>query len=194
LTLAADNSAQPFNYFVPNQNQCSGCHQTEHPDGDMLPLGARLAQLASAFKDNNNQLNSLQARGWLATLPEQPVPVDWQDENQSIEARAQAYLNINCGHCHNPQGPADTSALILDGSARNPAQLGICKPPVAAGGGAGNLLYGIVPGQPESSILHYRMQSVAADEMMPELGRSLTHHEGVSLISDWIESLSGSCN
>ena len=200
LTLVADGTPvayeepQGFNYFVPNQNQCSGCHQTEHPDGDMEPLGARLEQLASGFNNNESQLQNLQARGWLKTLPQQPTAVDWQDQDQSLEARAQAYLNMNCGHCHNPEGPADTSALILDGSASNPAQLGICKPPVAAGGGAGNLLYGIVPGQPETSILHYRMQSIAADEMMPELGRSLVHEEGLALVSNWISNMTGSCD
>ena len=29
--------------------------------------------------------------------------------------------------------------------------------------------------------------------MMPELGRSLVHDEGVTLIAEWIESLTGEC-
>jgi hypothetical protein len=64
---------------------------------------------------------------------------------------------------------------------------------VAAGGGAGDLLYGIVPGIPEESILIYRMNTTAPDEMMPELGRSLIHNEGVELIHSWISQLPGNC-
>jgi hypothetical protein len=37
------------------------------------------------------------------------------------------------------------------------------------------------------------MSSTEADIKMPELGRNLVHDEGVTLIRDWISSLSGSC-
>lgn len=196
LTLNNDGESQDFTYFVPNQNQCSGCHQTEHPDGEMQPLGARLPHLAAAFDAaaGSRQIDELVARGWLTSFDDAPAPVDWNDDTQALADRAQAYLNMNCGHCHNPEGPADTSALILDGSAETRAQMGICKPPVAAGGGAGDLLYSIVPGKPDESILHYRMQSREPDEMMPELGRSLVHQEGLELINDWISGLTGTCD
>ena len=72
--------------------------------------------------------------------------------------------------------------------------MGVCKPPVAAGGGAGDLQYGIVPGDPDNSILHYRVASTKPDEMMPELGRSLVHEEGVALLREWIGTLPGSCD
>ena len=188
---SAKNSSVEFTYFVPNQNQCSGCHQTEPPDGELQPLGARLAQLASksATSAHATQLQALQDKGWLSEPPDLQAPVDWSDSDQSLEDRALAYLNMNCGHCHNPRGPADTSALILDGSHRSFTELGVCKPPVAAGGGAGSLRYGIVPGEADSSILVYRMQSQAPDEMMPELGRALIHEEGINLVSNWIDSL-----
>lgn len=186
LSLREDGALQEFSYFVPNENQCAGCHVTEHPDGGMEPLGAIASQLGSAIPE-------LVARGWLPATADGTPVVSWHDEAAAPAERALAYLNMNCGHCHNPDGPADTSALILDGSHLSAAQLGICKPPVAAGGGAGDLLYGIVPGAPERSILVYRMRSTEPDEMMPELGRSLVHDEGVTLVSEWIASLSGSC-
>lgn len=195
LTLAGEETG--FQYFVPNQNQCSGCHQTEHPDGDLHPLGARLSQLTATGPelsgDESSQIAALVERGWLNAPPAAQQAVDWSDTSQPVADRALAYLNMNCGHCHNPAGPADTSALILNGGHRSATELGVCKPPVAAGGGAGNLRYGIVPGEPESSILLYRMRSTAPDEMMPELGRALEHKEGIRLISDWIEQMPGSC-
>jgi len=30
--------------------------------------------------------------------------------------------------------------------------------------------------------------------MMPELGRSLVHEEGIALISNWISEMDGNCN
>ena len=181
-----------FTYFVPNQNQCAGCHQRETPDGPLKPLGARLQQLASSFQasDSFSQLTVLRERGWLSETPAVQSATDWADESATVHDRALAYLNINCAHCHNPQGAADTSGLILDGTHKSLTELGVCKPPVAAGGGAGSLQYGIVPGDAEASILIYRMQSLAPDEMMPELGRSLVHEEGLELIRQWIDGIS----
>ncbi len=196
-----------FVYFVPNENQCAGCHVTAHPDGPLQPLGAVPGQLAAAAADpeggHSSQLQAnmghpsplaaMRARGWLDETPPQAAAASWEDGRADLETRAQAYLNIHCGHCHNPDGAADTSALVLDGNHRNPLELGVCKTPVAAGGGAGDLLYSIHPGAPERSILLYRMESSALDEMMPELGRSLAHDEGITLIRDWIAAMPGNC-
>jgi hypothetical protein len=46
-----------------------------------------------------------------------------------------------------------------------------------------------VPGQPQQSILYYRIASTDPEIMMPELGKKLVHEEGVALIRDWIASL-----
>ena len=43
------------------------------------------------------------------------------------------------------------------------------------------------------SILLYRMNSLDLGAMMPELGRSLVHTEGVALVEQWISAMSGSC-
>ena len=215
-----------FVYFVPNENQCAGCHVTAHPDGPLRPLGAVPAQLASTAPISNtsstsmghpsdsgtagmehpshsgmgdsgmghpSHLAAMRARGWLDETPPQTAAASWEDGRAALETRALAYLNIHCGHCHNPDGAADTSALVLDGNHRNPLELGVCKTPVAAGGGAGDLLYSIHPGAPERSILLYRMESSALDEMMPELGRSLAHDAGIALIRDWIAAMPGDC-
>lgn len=36
------------------------------------------------------------------------------DTTQTLEHQARSYLDINCGHCHNANGAADTSGLLLD--------------------------------------------------------------------------------
>ncbi len=198
VNLKSDTGNLDFVYFVPNENQCAGCHVTEHPDGDMHPLGAIATQLTASLdyplSNDSTQIDEMIARGWLAESPNHSTPPSWRDESIALEDRALAYLDMNCGHCHNPEGAADTSNLILNGEHGQLVNMGLCKPPVAAGGGAGDMLYSIVPSQPEQSILLYRMQSDAPDEMMPELGRSLVHQEGINLVSQWIDQLAGSCD
>jgi hypothetical protein len=49
--------------------------------------------------------------------------------------------------------------------------------------------YTIVPGQPEKSIMVYRMASTDPSIMMPELGRKLVHKEGVELVKQWIKEM-----
>ncbi|MNY40834.1 hypothetical protein D3C86_1756050 [compost metagenome] len=70
---------------------------------------------------------------------------------------------------------------------------GVCKLPVAAGPGTGNLRFDIVPGDAKASILSYRMASTNPAVMMPEIGRSTAHAEGVALVGFWIDSMEGSC-
>ena len=100
-----------------------------------------------------------------------------------------AYLDINCGHCHNPDGAANTSGLTLLADSELNSKLGIYKATVSAGAGTGGFTYSIVPGNPEESILVYRMKSDNPGAMMPELGRRLLHTKGVSLIEEWIRDM-----
>jgi mono/diheme cytochrome c family protein len=129
-------------------------------------------------------------------LPENGVPRNarFDDANEPLDARARAYLDINCGHCHSAKGPADTSGLWLDAATRDPIRLGECKPPVAAGQGTGDHIFDVVPGRPDESILVYRMSSLDPGAMMPEVGRTTVHAEGVALVRDWIKAWLGDCS
>jgi uncharacterized repeat protein (TIGR03806 family) len=194
----AGTPATEFAYVIPNANQCGGCHVTDYGTKAMSPIGptARSLNIPSPFApDGTNQLALLAARGQLAGLPAGPRPANavWTDTAQPIEARARAYLDTNCGHCHSPTGAARTSGLYLDAATTSLRELGLCKPPVAAGQGTGDRSFDIVPGQPESSILVFRMQSVKPNEMMPEVGRTTAHSQGIALVSQWIRTLEGAC-
>jgi hypothetical protein len=119
-----------------------------------------------------------------------PIVPQWDNPSSgSLNARARAYLDINCGHCHRPGGPGKNSGLDLTVFAANEHSLGVGKSPVAAGAGSGGLRYDIVPGEPDRSILIFRMRSNNPGIMMPELGRSMIHHEGIDLIEEWIKSM-----
>ena len=97
-----------------------------------------------------------------------------------LEERARAWLDINCSHCHNPAGPANTTALDLRSANADARLWGICKPPVAAGRATGDHLFDIVPGKPDDSILAYRITSSEPGVMMPETGRQLVDERGAA--------------
>lgn len=122
-----------------------------------------------------------------------PRAADWRDAQAPLADRARAYLDINCAHCHQAQATASNTGLRLDALAPVDRQMGLCKPAVAAGKGTGGRLFGIEPGRPDESIMAFRMASSEGGVMMPELGRSSVHEEGLLLVRQWIASLPGRC-
>jgi len=197
--VAADGSREDFVYEVPDQNQCAGCHASNNTTRDIKPLGPKARHLDKDYDyagGRENQLAHLQRIGYLHGVPAEGVPrnADWRDAaHASLDARARAYLDINCGHCHNEHGPADTSGLWLDAGEHPPRHLGLCKPSVAAGQGTGGHRFDIVPGDADASILAFRMASDDPGVRMPEVGRDVVHREGVELIAAWIAAMEGDC-
>jgi uncharacterized repeat protein (TIGR03806 family) len=183
-------------YIVPTRNECAACHATDHSSGELQPIGPKARHLNRGYLGGaGNQLTEMAASGRLSGLPDMalvPAVADVSGD-APIADRARAYLDINCGHCHNPKGAADTSGLLLDIATIDSRPLGICKPPIAAGQGTGGRAYSIVPGDPDDSIIVFRMQTNDPGARMPELGRSLNHPEGIELVSSWIAGLGGEC-
>ena len=103
--------------------------------------------------------------------------------------RARAYLDVNCAHCHQPGGSASNSGLDLRWEQDDPHAIGIRKPPVAAGRGAGGHKVSIAPGDPDASILLFRMESTEPGVAMPELSRSTVDDDGVAVIRQWIAEM-----
>ncbi len=198
--------AQPFTYVVPNENQCASCHVTDLKTHVFTPLGPKARNLnrtlayTEAQGGPGEQLARWVKAGFLTGVPagasaaQLPRAADWQDTRAPLADRARAYLDVNCAHCHQASGTASNTALRLDSAGPVDWSMGLCKPPVAAGKGTGDRLFGIVPGQPDASILPFRMASTEGGVMMPELGRSTVHEEGVRLIREWITSLPGRCD
>lgn len=203
LTLvSAARGEERLDYLVPNVNQCANCHTTNTQDGQgERPIGPKARHLNRDFAyadGTENQLARWTRLGLLegapANAPQAPAWISGAPSSAlALNAAARAYLDINCAHCHSRTGQADTSGLYLEPWEPESANLGLCKPPIAAGRGAGRHLYSIVPGEADASIFTHRMASTAADVMMPELGRSTVHEEGVALIAAWIDSMAGGC-
>lgn len=197
--VAEDGSREAFTYVVPNENQCAGCHVVDLKTKQIAPIGAKARHLNRDYvygELSENQLTHWAKIGYLEGAPEAshaPKNADWRDAKLALDSRARAYLDINCGHCHNPKGPANTTALDLSIFATGDRYLGVCKPPVAAGRGTGDHFFDLVPGKPDDSILPFRMQSSEPGVMMPEQGRTTTHTEGVALMKQWISEMPGIC-
>lgn len=182
-------------YQVPNANQCAQCHEVNHTSKVMQPIGTTAAHLNTiGFGGPPAQLQRMVGLHMLDRAPaDASASVYWRDTSAPLDARARSYLEINCAHCHNSHGAAKTSGLSLELAATDPPRWGVCKTPIAAGQGSGDRRYDIVPGQPDASILLYRLESTDPAKMMPELGRSVSHAEGVALIRQWIAAMPGAC-
>lgn len=185
-----DGTIKHVNYSVPNLNQCKGCHLR----GDkVMPIGPTARQLNGSIRGRQkNQLEHLAELGLLHNLPSISTVgrlVDYDNATEQVDLRARAWLEVNCAHCHRQDGPAKTSGLHLLADVKNLFELGVGKPPIAAGRGSGGLNYDIVPGKPDQSILYYRIKSDDPGVMMPELGKKLVHDEGVKLIEQWIREM-----
>ena len=85
--------------------------------------------------------------------------------------------------------PPRTRGSTCAGSRATPRRSGVMKRPVAAGRGAGDLLFDVVPGHPEQSILAHRMNSLEGGVAMPELGKSTRDPEGIAAVEKWISGL-----
>lgn len=189
--IHTDGSNRSTEYRVPDANDCKTCHGED----ETLPIGPKVRFLNADYEYDSgieNQLAHWQSEGLLSGVPEGGVFVtvpDWENAAEDLDERARAYLDINCAHCHSEAGMARTSQLFLEYWREFDVSYGRCKPPVAAGAGAGNLDYDIVPGSSADSILAFRMASNELDIRMPELGRTIVHDEAVALINEWIDAM-----
>lgn len=184
--------ARAIQYVVPNRNQCKGCHVIGHT---FSPIGPKARNLNFSYEYDSgaeNQLAYWSAHGLLTGAPapeEAPSVPRYDDPAADLNARARAYLDVNCAHCHRAEGPGSTSGLFLTWWETGKTAWGYKKRPVAAGRGSGGLMYDIEPGKADQSILVYRLNSTDPGVMMPEVGRTTVHEEGLALLKDWINGL-----
>ena len=173
-------AGEAISYRIPNKNQCKDCHSK---DGVVIPLGPKARNLS------HDWLEGMAAAGHLDAVPAGADSLPrWntRENADNIAPLARAYLDVNCAHCHQPGGGASNSGLDLRWEQHEPGALGVMKRPVAAGRGAGGHLFDILPGQPDRSILVYRMESKEPGVVMPEIGTSTIDRDGIAVVRQWI--------
>lgn len=184
-----------FTYQIPNTNECHECHDNNK---SLKPIGPKARNLNKDFvytDGTDNQLARWTTIGYLRGAPEPaaaPRAAKWNESaTEALSVRALAYLDNNCAHCHQPGGTAGYTGVDFRLGHFEAARFGVCKHPNSAGN-MGERRYDLVPGNPDDSILIYRLESTSPKIMMPQIGRDVVHTEGVALIKEWVTSLQGS--
>ena len=119
-----------IDYVIPNTNQCKDCHNRSKA---VVPIGPKARNLNKDFSYAEGRANQLAYWTRIGYLKGAPPPENapreavWDDPSTgAVDARARAYLDANCGHCHNPQGSANTSGLYLTALQADPMRLRGC--------------------------------------------------------------------
>jgi parallel beta-helix repeat protein len=195
-------AAGPFkgekvHYQIPGQDRCVMCHGNTN---GFTPIGLKARFLNFDWSETGessqakNQIAQWSASALFANPPKDLMKIPriaFEGKTpEAIESRAKAYLDMNCSHCHSPQGKASNTALYLEyGRPFQNQNFGYCKPPVAAGPGTGGNHYAIQPASAEKSILAFRLRSTHLAVRMPALGRSVPDQQGITWVEEWINQL-----
>jgi uncharacterized repeat protein (TIGR03806 family) len=182
-------------WIYPSSNECLTCHTTAAG----FALGLKTAQLNhnltySSTGRTANQLRTLDNVAMFTTplgdpalQPAMPSPFD---TTALLGQRARAYLHTNCAGCHRQNGPTLSSMDLRYATLL--ANTNACEAMPQAGDlGLGNARI-IAAGAPDRSVLTARMNRRDA-QGMPPLASSVADAAGVTLIRDWIASLT-TCN
>jgi mono/diheme cytochrome c family protein len=118
-------------------------------------------------------------------LPSMPNPLD---ASAPLDARARAYLQGNCAHCHHPGGPTSMTMDLRFETSFTATNTCNATP---RGGDLGvpgaSIIY---PGEPSLSVLYLRMTRRDANQM-PPLATYLVDTDAANVVASWIQSLAG---
>ena len=196
IEFEIDGVVRNVNYGVPAEPSCLTCHKSA--DDVPFPIGMKPQSLNRMYTYDEGTMNQLQKWeefGYLeGGYPSDIVShVDWEDESEPLELRVRSYLDVNCAHCHSDSGHCNYRPVRFSfkKSGEDIANLGVCVD--AHEVFDASLTKIIEPGNSDRSILAFRIDTVEESLRMPLQGRTLRHDEGVDLIVEWINSLSGEC-
>ncbi|MEO1595582.1 MAG: PQQ-dependent sugar dehydrogenase [Pseudomonadota bacterium] len=183
-------------WIYPSESGCMACHTAAAGRA----LGPEIAQLNKPFTyaetgRTANQLETIEHVMMFTSALPGPVAgldalADPADTGAPLEDRARAYLHSNCAGCHRPNGPTPSTMDLRYDTAL--ADTNACEATPLQGdlGIAGAEL--IAPGSASTSLVVERMQRRDI-HAMPPLGSNVIDDDGVALVADWINGLSG-CN
>jgi len=124
---------------------------------------------------------------------EKPYPAlcDPADGTATLEARARAWLNVNCAHCHR-FGAGGVVAAYFNADLPLKDLRILDAPPSRGTFGLPDARI-LAPGDPWRSVLLFRAASTGAGHM-PAIGSRQRDEAGLALLRDWITSLSPTTN
>ena len=141
-----------------------------------------------------NQIEKWKSQGYLGNdVPELSTiksTVDWQDTSKSLELRARSYIDINCAHCHRVGGHCSYVPQRFNFSNTDMYTFGVCLTPLTSVAGSP---FEINAGNADNSLMIVKMSSTVGSVMMPYIGRTVVHQEGVALMKEWINAMPSTC-
>ena len=163
--ISENGKPMVISYHVPANRECTSCH---HSENTIVPIGPKIRNLNRDIIRNGvpvNQLSYLQHEKKLDTLVPssfEQLP-NWEDESQTLDKRARAYLDVNCAHCHNKHGFAAQSNVYFD--------------------------YGLSFQETKIADKKTGIINILTKGDMPKLGTTLIDKEGLALVKTYVESL-----
>ncbi|MBL0014074.1 MAG: hypothetical protein IPP30_10265 [Flavobacterium sp.] len=199
ITWTENNVTRSIDYKIPSQTECVTCHKInfQQTGEQNTPIGPKPQNLNTVYNyglTQRNQLEYWKRIGYIdSTLPNLNdiySTVDWRDTSKPLDLRAKSYIDMNCAHCHRDGGHCDYVPQRFNFSNTDPYTFGICLPPLF---NIPDNPYVITSGDADHSELMYRINTNEGSEMMPIIGRTIIHEEGVQLIREYINSLPNHC-
>jgi hypothetical protein len=183
--------ARPWRFA--GRSECTICHtvQTNFTIGLTTGQLNRDADYTGLGRSVENQILALSDAGLIrpapAESPEQlPRKANPSDAALPIEARARAYLDINCAHCHRLGGVGGRAAFqLVESLPLEKAGIVNGRPLVPLLGAESRI---VTPGRPDRSEIIHRI-TLKEGGRMPLIGSELTDRAGVELIQEWIAQL-----
>lgn len=171
--------------------QCITCHNV----WCNFVIGFEPGQLdrSQLFGDlSDNQVRTFRHIGYL--LPPRDEPSTDQkltlsnpyDTSANLNERARSYLHVNCSVCHRFGGGG--SALFDVRKELSPDKLNLIDVKPNLGGFELDDARLVCPGQPNRSVLLYRMSKLGRGRM-PHIGSDVVDTQGLALMRQWIRSL-----
>ena len=188
--VATPTGTEKQTWYFPSRSDCNACHT---PLANFV-LGANTRQMNRAHSyggSSENQVEHWAALGVFSNAPANKAGdlaafPDWKSGSGTAEARARAYLDVNCAICHAPgatglatinlksETPLDRMVLLNQTPGRNRT------------GPEDSKL--VLPGDPNRSELWHRMQNKGTSRM-PPLATSKVDATAVALVGTWIAGL-----
>jgi hypothetical protein len=197
-TVAVTNGVTDANgtgHDIPSREQCRECHESLRPSR-VLGFAALQLDFASELLD----LEDASAQGLLTAPPTTGTPnTRFPIPGTAVDRAALGYLHANCGHCHNPTSPTiDHSPMDLSLETTKLASLQdtpvyltavdkTAEVPFFDNGIEYTMI--VISGQPDTSGLVVRMNTMNATRRMPKVGSELTDPDGQAVLRAWIDSL-----
>ncbi|MCB1232900.1 MAG: PQQ-dependent sugar dehydrogenase [Verrucomicrobiae bacterium] len=173
-----------LSHRFPGRAECAACHTQR----SFFALAFSTEQL-----QREEQIADFVAAGLFRKgqepRPEQfPALTDPHASTASLDARARAYLHVNCAHCHRETGLGGRAQFQLLHWLDLAETGAVNARPLVGLPGIGENGRVIAPGHPELSEIVRRMATRGPNQM-PLIGSDEVDKEGLSLVREWISSL-----